>query len=181
MNNTRLVKIGKYLSRHLRHAPERIGLQLEPGGWVEVSDLLAACERHQFAIHRWELEEVVTKNDKQRFAFDETGTRIRANQGHSVEIDLQLEPATPPDLLYHGTGAGAGAAIAREGLIKMSRHHVHLSADPETARTVGMRHGKPVVFAIAAATMSQDGHIFFCSDNGVWLVDHVPPEYLKPM
>src|SRR5437763_518620 len=123
MSEQRLVKVSKYLSKHLRHQPERLGLELEPGGWVEVEALLEACARHQFALSRDELEEVVRTNDKQRFAFDETGTRIRANQGHSVEVDLQLEPATPPALLYHGTPEGFVASILQTGLSKMARHH----------------------------------------------------------
>lgn len=179
MNDSRLVKISKYLSKHLRHQPERIDLQLAPGGWVAVDELLAACQKHNFPISRTELNEVVAKNDKQRFAFDSTGTLIRANQGHSVEVDLQLEPTLPPDVLYHGTGEGAVESIKQMGLCKMSRHHVHLSTDIVTAKTVGTRHGRPVVFAVDAAAMYQAGYAFYCSENGVWLVDRVPPEYLR--
>lgn len=179
MNDSRLVKISKYLSKHLRHQPERIGIKLTLGGWVAVDELLAACKNHSFPITRIELEEVVAKNNKQRFSFDSTGTLIRANQGHSVEIDLQLEPAIPPDELYHGTGHGAVAAILCEGLSKMSRHHVHLSQDIVTAKNVGSRHGFPVVFAVDSAAMHEAGYTFYCSENGVWLVDSVPPEYLQ--
>jgi len=179
MNNSRLVKISKYLSKHLRHQPERIGLKLAPGGWVAVDELIAACSKHLFPITRADLNEVVASNDKQRFSFDSTGTLIRANQGHSVEVDLQLEPTIPPDVLYHGTGDGAVESISRTGLRKMSRHHVHLSKDLGTARTVGARHGRPVVFAVDAAAMYKAGYKFYCSDNGVWLVDGVPPEYLQ--
>ncbi len=179
MNNSRLVKISKYLSKHLRHQPERIGIKLAPGGWVSIDELLAACKNHSFPINRAELNEVVASNDKKRFSFDSTGSLIRANQGHSVEIDLQLEPTIPPDMLYHGTGHGAVEAILREGLCKMSRHHVHLSKDIATAKTVGARHGRPVVFAVDAAAMHEAGYTFYCSENGVWLVDSVPPEYLN--
>jgi len=179
MNNKRLVKISKYLSRHLRHDPERIGLQLAPGGWVLVNELLAACKQHNFALTRSELNEVVAQNDKQRFSFDASRTRIRANQGHSVNVDLQLEPQIPPALLYHGTGHGAVASIQNLGLQKMSRHHVHLSTDIATAKTVGSRWGKPVIFAVDAATMDEAGYKFYCSDNGVWLVNSVPPKYLS--
>lgn len=179
LKNDRLVKISKYLSKHLRHTPERLGLTLTPGGWVEVDDLLSACAAHQFLISRAELEEVVTKSDKQRFSFDTMKTRIRANQGHSVEVDLQLKPQTPPDVLYHGTGEKSVPAILQSGLLRMSRHHVHLSPDVETAQKVGMRHGKPVVLAIDAIAMQQAGFTFYCSDNGVWLVDEVPPQYLQ--
>jgi putative RNA 2'-phosphotransferase len=181
MDDTRLVKISKYLSKHLRHQPERLGLTLATGGWVAVEDLLNACAKHQFALTREELDEVVTRNDKQRFSFDPSGTLIRANQGHSVEIDLQLEPVTPPEVLYHGTGAKSREAILRDGLRKMGRHHVHLSADIETARKVGSRHGRPVIFRIDTQRMYEDGHVFYCSDNGVWLVENVPPRYLEQL
>ena len=179
MDNSRLVKISKYLSKHLRHQPERIGIQLTPGGWVAVSELLAACEKYSFPISREQLNQVVATNDKKRFSFDSTGTLIRANQGHSIEVDLQLESVVPPDVLYHGTGHKAVESILQTGLCKMSRHHVHLSADIAIATSVGARHGKPVVFAVNTAAMYQAGYTFFCSDNGVWLVDSVPPEYLQ--
>ncbi|HEY9821622.1 MAG TPA: RNA 2'-phosphotransferase [Candidatus Sericytochromatia bacterium] len=179
MNNYRLVKISKYLSKHLRHQPDRIGIKLAPGGWISVDELLAACKKHSFPINRIELDEVVANNDKKRFSFDSTGTLIRANQGHSVEVDLQLEPTVPPDVLYHGTGHGAVEAILREGLRKMLRHHVHLSEDIATAKRVGARHGRPVVFEVDATAMQEAGYTFYCSENGVWLVDRVPPEYLR--
>ena len=179
MDKTQQINISKYLSKHLRHTPEKIGLTLAIGGWVNVNDLLSACAAHQFPITRAELEEVVATSDKQRFSFDETKTRIRANQGHSVEVDLRLQPHIPPDVLYHGTGKQSVPAILQSGLHKMSRHHVHLSRDVETAQKVGMRHGQPVIFAIAATTMHQAGFTFYCSENGVWLVDHVPPQYLN--
>ncbi len=177
-SDSRLVKISKYLSYHLRHCPDKIGIELAPGGWVAVEELLVACKNHQFPINRTELNEVVAQDSKQRFAFDPTGTLIRANQGHSIEIDLQLESSVPPDVLYHGTGHRALESIRQRGLCKMSRHHVHLSTDIATARTVGMRHGHPVVFTVDAAAMHKAGFVFYCSENGVWLVDCVPPEYL---
>jgi putative RNA 2'-phosphotransferase len=178
VNERRLIRISKYLSKHLRHDPVRLGLVLAPGGWVEVEALLSACARDGFAITRAELDEVVAWNPKQRFSFDESGARIRANQGHSVEVDLQLAPAEPPPRLYHGTAEAVLPQIRREGLCKMSRHHVHLSADEATARTVGARHGRPVVLVVDAARMRAAGHLFFVSDNGVWLTDSVPPEFL---
>ncbi len=181
MDEAHLVKISKYLSKHLRHQPERIGLTLAPGGWVSVDDLLTACAKNQMRLSRAELEEVVERNSKQRFAFDETGTKFRANQGHSIDVDLQLSPAAPPDRLYHGTGHTAVETIRREGLRAMSRHHVHLSPDTDTARRVGARHGRPVVFAVDAHAMYEAGHVFFCSANGVWLIDAVPPEFLQAM
>jgi putative RNA 2'-phosphotransferase len=179
MDDKRLVKISKYLSKHLRHQPERLGLTLAEGGWVPVEDLLSACAKHQFSLTREELDEVVARNDKQRFSFDPTGELIRANQGHSVEVDLQLEPVTPSEILYHGTGENSVEAILREGLQKMNRHHVHLSVDRETARKVGARHGRPAIFEVDAQRMHVDGFIFYCSENGVWLVEHVPPQYLE--
>ncbi|MGD1902539.1 MAG: RNA 2'-phosphotransferase [Geitlerinemataceae cyanobacterium] len=179
MNPKRLKTISKYLSKHLRHTPDAIGLALAPGGWVEVEALLAACKANQFAIERAELDRVVATSDKQRFAFDASQTRIRANQGHSVPVDLQLEPQVPPDRLYHGTGAGSVASIVESGLDKRKRHHVHLSADRETAVKVGSRHGRPVVFAVDAAAMVAAGFMFWRSQNGVWLADRVPPQYLQ--
>jgi putative RNA 2'-phosphotransferase len=179
MDPRQRVRIGKYLSKHLRHEPEALGLTLAPGGWVAVEELLAACERDNFPIRREQLEEVVTTSDKQRFAFDATGTRIRANQGHSTPVDLGLESAEPPALLFHGTGAQHADAIRREGLRKMARHHVHMTINVPTATKVGTRHGKPVVFEIDAAAMRRAGHTFYVSANGVWLTDAVPPEHLK--
>jgi putative RNA 2'-phosphotransferase len=175
----RAVRVSKYLSRHLRHAPHELGLALEPGGWVPLDDLLAAAERSGFRISREELDAVVAGSDKQRFAFDETGTKIRANQGHSVEVDLQLEPAEPPAEVFHGTAAANVESILAAGISKRTRHHVHLSPDTETATKVGARHGKPVVLVVDAAKMRADGHTFFRSANGVWLVDEVPPQYLR--
>jgi putative RNA 2'-phosphotransferase len=179
MNEERLVKVSKYLSKHLRHQPERLGLTLAPGGWVGVDKLLAACAAHGMRLSRVELDEVVAKNSKQRFSFSPDGTQIRANQGHSVDVDLELQPMTPPDVLYHGTGHRAVGIIKREGLHKMSRHHVHLSRDVAAARQVGGRHGRPVIFAVDTAAMREAGHTFYCSDNGVWLTDAVPPEFLR--
>jgi putative RNA 2'-phosphotransferase len=179
MDDKRLVKVSKYLSKHLRHEPERLGLELQPGGWVGVDELLAACAANRFPLSRAELEQVVERSDKKRFAFDETGTRIRANQGHSVEVDLQLEATEPPPVLYHGTPERNRAVILESGLKKMDRHHVHLSLDEATARKVGERRGKPIIFTVDAAAMRRDGYTFYRSANGVWLVDEVPPKYLR--
>jgi putative RNA 2'-phosphotransferase len=179
MDKARLVKISKYLSKHLRHEPERLGLTLLPGGWVEVEALLDACAASRFPVSWPELLEVVRTSDKQRFSFDPTETLIRANQGHSTPVDLQLEPVPLPDVLYHGTAEHHLEAILAEGLKKMSRHHVHLSRDVATATKVGARHGKPLVLVVDAAAMTRKGILFYCSANGVWLVDSVPPEYLR--
>ncbi|MDQ3856126.1 MAG: RNA 2'-phosphotransferase [Chloroflexota bacterium] len=180
MDAARTVRVSKFLSKHLRHQPERLGLELEPGGWVRVEDLLRACSEHGVPLTLEELEEVVACNDKRRFSFDPTRTRLRANQGHSVDVDLQLEPLEPPPVLYHGTGERSVDSILRAGLRKMRRHHVHLSSDRATARRVGSRHGRPVVLVVRAGAMHRAGYSFYRSDNGVWLVDHVPPEYVQP-
>ena len=131
MNNSRLIKISKFLSYHLRHHPDKLGLQLEPGGWVSVEELITAATKRRFYLTLEELKEVVERNDKQRFSFNSQGNLIRANQGHSIDIDLQLEPIIPPNVLYHGTGHRAVKSILSEGLRKMSRHHVHLSCLPK--------------------------------------------------
>ncbi|MWA04424.1 RNA 2'-phosphotransferase [Actinomadura sp. LD22] len=177
MDARRTVKISKYLAKHLRHRPERIGLTLDAGGWARVPDLLDAAARHGFPITRAELEHVVAVNDKRRYALD--GDRIRAVQGHSIDVDLGLPAVPPPELLYHGTTDAAAPAIRREGLRRMDRHAVHLSADPETARRVGARRGRPVVLVVEAGRMAAAGHAFRVSANGVWLADAVPPEYLR--
>ncbi|MEW1772842.1 RNA 2'-phosphotransferase [Streptomyces sp. NPDC086777] len=173
----RTVKVSKYLSKHLRHQPERIGLSLDEAGWVEIDTLLAAAAAHGFPVSREELDHVVAANDKQRFAVE--GTRIRASQGHSIDVDLGLPPATPPPYLYHGTVARNLEAIRRAGLAPMNRHDVHLSADRETATRVGARRGRPVVLSVDAAAMHRDGHVFHISANGVWLTRAVPPRYLR--
>jgi len=179
VDQARLVKISKYLARHLRHSPDRIGLRLDEAGWVDVDVLLAACNARGFRLTRAELDEVVRRNDKRRYAYDETGGRIRASQGHSVAVDLGLVPAEPPRLLYHGTTAAAVPAILTEGLRPMRRLAVHLSPDEATARRVGGRHGRPVVLTVDAAAMARDGYAFTRSENGVWLVDAVPTSYLQ--
>ncbi|MCX4763376.1 RNA 2'-phosphotransferase [Streptomyces sp. NBC_01275] len=173
----RTVKVSKYLSKHLRHQPERIGLALDEAGWVEIDTLIAAATAHGFPFTRDELDHVVAANDKKRFAVD--GTRIRASQGHSIDVDLGLPPATPPSYLYHGTVARSLDAIRAEGLRPMNRHDVHLSADRETATRVGARRGRPVVLSVDAGAMHRDGHVFHVSANGVWLTKAVPPGYLR--
>jgi putative RNA 2'-phosphotransferase len=178
MINKRLSIISKYLSKYLRHSPEDLGLTLRPGGWVPVSDLLSAADESGFPIAYDELIECVETNDKRRFSFDETGDLIRANQGHSVEVDLQLKEKEPPDLLYHGTVERFLPSIRTEGLDRGNRQHVHLSKDRNVARKVGARRGKPVILKVDAARMYRRGHRFFISANGVWLTESVPPEYL---
>lgn len=164
-------QLSKRLSYLLRHAPHEAGLTLAPGGWMPLAPLL----RH-LNVSREEVEAVVLRSDKKRFSLK--NDLIRANQGHSVPVDLELTPQAPPDLLYHGTPSSALAGIGREGLKPMSRHHVHLSPDRETARKVGARRGQPVVLTIQAGRMHEAGFTFFCSENGVWLVDRVPVEFI---
>lgn len=175
----RLIRVSKYLAKYLRHSPDELGLTLRPGGWVSMDDLLVAAEDHGFPISYDELVECVETNDKKRFSFDESGDLIRANQGHSVEVDLQLEERQPPEVLYHGTVERFLRAILAEGLIKGRRHHVHLSKDVEAARKVGARRGKPEVLKVNAGDMHRDGHKFLISANGVWLTDAVPPGYVS--
>lgn len=172
-----MIRISTYLARHLRHDPERIGLTLDAAGWVPVDDLLDAAAEHGFPITPQELRQVVEANDKRRYAIEDG--RIRASQGHSVPVELGLPVVEPPAFLYHGTVARNVAAIRREGLRPMSRHHVHLSPDRETAVRVGARRGVPVVLVVGAGDMHAAGHRFLRSANGVWLADHVPPGYLR--
>ena len=173
-----MVTVSKFLAKHLRHAPDALGLTLQPGGWVSVDALLIASERAGFAISYDELIECVETSDKKRFSFDDTGDLIRANQGHSVEVDLQLEESQPPEVLFHGTVERFLAPILEEGLKKGKRHHVHLSKDMETARKVGARRGKPIILQVDAGTMHGQGFKFFLSVNGVWLTDAVPAVFL---
>lgn len=177
--NQQTVATSKFLSLVLRHRPEVIGITLDAEGWVPVEDLLAASARGGRAITREQLDAVVRTNDKQRFAFSADGTRIRANQGHSLPIDLGLVSVEPPELLYHGTVSRFLESIRRDGLVKGNRHHVHLSPDIQTATKVGQRRGRPVVLVIEAGRMFRDGHKFYRSENGVWLTDAVPPGYLR--
>lgn len=179
MEEKRKIKISKFLSLVLRHKPEEVGLTLEENGWVKVADLIKACQIRGKSFTLDELREVVETNDKKRFAFDETGERIRASQGHSVEVEIEFEKTEPPAVLYHGTAEKNVSGIFAEGLKKMNRHHVHLSADRETARRVGIRYGKPVIFKIKTADMQKAGFEFYVSANGVWLVEKVPAEFLE--
>jgi putative RNA 2'-phosphotransferase len=172
-------KQSKFLSLILRHKPETIGLTLEEGGWVAVAALLEAMRRHGRALGLAELKELVATNDKRRFAFSDDGLRIRASQGHSVEVELGYEPTEPPEELYHGTAEGSVEAILREGIARRKRHAVHLSERTDTAAMVGNRHGRAVVLAVAAGRMHRDGLAFYRSANGVWLTDAVPAEYLS--
>jgi putative RNA 2'-phosphotransferase len=173
-----LTKESKFLALVLRHNPGKIGVELDSAGWVPIETLLAALRQHGHGLNRDQLDRVVAENDKKRFEYDESGVRIRASQGHSVQVDLGYAPAEPPPTLYHGTAKRVLEAIFREGLKPGRRHHVHLSTDIETATRVGARHGAPAVLTVDAARMRADGHEFFRSTNGVWLTEHVAPQYL---
>jgi putative RNA 2'-phosphotransferase len=177
--DAQLVRLSKFLSLVLRHNPGAIGIALDPHGWVDIDELLAAAQRRGTALDHATLLRIVAENEKRRFALSDDGRRIRASQGHSVAVDLGLEPAAPPELLYHGTATRFLDSIRREGLRPGSRQHVHLSADHATAVQVGRRHGQPAVLAVRAGAMAAAGFSFFRSANGVWLTNRVPPEYLE--
>jgi putative RNA 2'-phosphotransferase len=169
-------RISKLLSLVLRHQPESIGIVLDENGWTDVGILL-----RKLTIEKTALDHVVATNSKKRFAFNEDETKIRANQGHSVEVELGYQAEKPPEVLYHGTGIGSVKAILQEGLSKQKRHHVHLSVDIETALKVGQRHGTPTVLEVNAEKMSRNNFEFYRSANGVWLTDHVPVEYIQEL
>lgn len=179
--NKNIIKLSKFLSLVLRHQPKVIGIELDENGWTNVQQLIQKMNNYGKTINLKTLKEVVENNDKKRFAFDERGTRIRANQGHSIQIDLGYTAQEPPEILYHGTATRFLTSIYQTGLQKRNRHHVHLSADLDTASKVGKRHGKLVILEVIAKQMRQAGHEFFISENGVWLTDHVPVQYLRQL
>jgi putative RNA 2'-phosphotransferase len=179
MDRERLKRLGKWLSWILRHEPGAIGLELDPQGWASVDALLQCAQEDGKPLTRETLKAVVAADSKQRFAFSSDEQRIRASQGHSVDVDLGLTPKDPPEILYQGTVDRFLDSIREHGLLKQSRHHVHLSDEVDTAQAVGSRRGKPVVLEVEARRMASNGHLFYQSDNGVWLTDHVPPEYIR--
>ena len=168
----------KYISLILRHKPEVIGITLDEHGWANVEDLIAGIQKTQH-IDRALLEEIVRTDLKQRYSFNEDKTLIRANQGHSIPVDVELPAKEPPEILWHGTGEKYVASIDQKGLLPKSRLYVHLSADEETAENVGKRHGKPVIYKVLSKKMAEDGYIFYQSVNGVWLTENVPVRYLE--
>jgi putative RNA 2'-phosphotransferase len=174
----RAVKISKFLSLVLRHRPEKVGLELDESGWVSVERLIEASRAHGVEFTLEELQNVVASNDKKRFSLSDDGLWIRANQGHSIKVELGYAPTVPPEILYHGTAERFLASIKQQGLIKGRRHHVHLSSEVETATKVGQRHGRPVVLRVEAGLMHRDGFVFYLSANGVWLAEFVPVRYL---
>lgn len=173
-----LKETSKYMSLILRHKPETIGITLDEHGWADVDELIAGVAKtHKMNMDI--LEEIVRIDEKQRYAFNDDKTKIRANQGHSVQVDVELEEKEPPKILWHGTGEKYVDSIDEQGLIPMSRLYVHLSKDEETAVKVGSRHGKPVLYIVKAADMFKDGYKFYLSKNGVWLTMEVPVKYLE--
>lgn len=173
-----LHEISKLIALVLRHKPEELGLSMDRHGWVEVGALIEKINALQpFTMEM--LQEIVDTDNKKRYSFNADKSCIRANQGHSIPVDLDLLPVIPPKTLYHGTATRFSQSIEENGLLPRQRQHVHLSANLETAVTVGKRHGTPVVYEIDAEAMCKSGHVFYCSENGVWLVNAVPAAYLK--
>ncbi len=177
-SNANLTSLSRFISLVLRHKPEAVGITLDEHGWADVNELIAGVSRTQ-PLDMETLEEIVRTDEKQRYSFSGDKTLIRANQGHSIPVDVELPQSEPPELLYHGTAERFTAAIEAEGLRPMSRLYVHLSKDAETARKVGSRHGKPVIYEVLAGEMSRRGFEFWLSVNGVWLTRAVPPEFLR--
>lgn len=171
--------ISKFLSLVLRHRPEAIGITLDEQGWADTTDLIEKINKHNNELDFNTLKQIVDTNPKKRFIFDPSFQKIRANQGHSVPIDLALETQTPPLVLYHGTAQQFVPSILETGIEKLNRQHVHLSKEKETALKVGQRHGKPVIITVLAQQMAQDGYTFYLSENGVWLTEQVPVRYLR--
>lgn len=179
MDPKNIKRASRKISLVLRHKPEAIGLELDDNGWANVKEFLAKMSTTGYPLKRAELEIIVAENDKQRFSFSPDGQRIRANQGHSIAVDLELEPLPPPAILYHGTASTSVEAIMKTGLEPRKRQHVHLSLDLKTATAVGSRHGQPVILRVDAAAMSGDGYAFYRSENGVWLTGGVPVKYIS--
>ena len=179
MNEQHKKKTSKFLSYVLRHHPEIIGLHLDENGWANVDELITKSTNDSQGFTFEELDEIVQTNDKKRFIFTEDKTRIRANQGHSIDINLALIPQQPPEFLYHGTAQRNIESILEKGIEKRSRQHVHLSQDKETATKVGMRHGKPIILIINTGKMFEDGLKFYLSENNVWLTDFVDIKYIS--
>lgn len=169
----------RYLSLVLRHAPDQIDIKLDSGGWTLIDELLRKMKKAGRGLDRAELFKIVESSDKQRFTISADGRRIRAAQGHSFDVDLGLDPMEPPEFLFHGTASHSLDVIFAGGLRSMKRRHVHLSPDAQTAVEVGRRHGKPVVLRVEAERMQKAGHVFYRADNGVWLTDEVPSNFLK--
>lgn len=174
----RLKRLSKFISMILRHRPEIIGITLDEHGWANVDELIEGINKTE-AFSKATLEKIVKTDEKQRYSFSRDKTMIRANQGHSIPVDVELEKKEPPEILYHGTSTKSVKSIKEKGLLPMERIYVHLSADVKTATKVGKRHGSPYIFKVNAKQMSKDGYDFFQSVNGVWLTKDVPIQYLE--
>ncbi len=172
-------KVSRTLSLVLRHDPKSIGLTLDEDGWAVLDELVTGLQRDGKKLDREIIERVVANSDQQRFSISEDGLLIRANQGHSVEVNLSLEEKEPPTWLFHGTSLAALKSIEGEGIHRQERDYVHLTADQATARKCAQRKGKPVVIEVASKLMHKNGHVFYQADNGVWLTDHIPPDYMN--
>lgn len=173
-----LQSISKYMSLILRHKPEVIGICIDEHGWANVEKLIQGIAKNNPGFNMEALEEIVKTDNKQRYSFNDDKTLIRANQGHSIQVDVELEEKEPPNVLYHGTGEKYVTSIDKNGLIPKSRLYVHLSRDIETARAVGKRHGKEIIYSVNSAQMHKDGYKFYLSKNGIWLTKKVPMKYL---
>jgi len=178
-SSKQLYQLSKYLSFVLRHRPDDVAIQLSADGWANVEELIAKVNAKGKDLNMEDLCQIVALDEKQRYAFNHDKTRIRANQGHSIDIDLNLQPLIPPQYLYHGTAEKNVESIQKLGLQKRQRHHVHLSENEKTAKQVGARYGKPVILLISAKLMQEAGHVFYRSDNNVWLTDEVPPQFIQ--
>lgn len=178
MTNKEKNKISKFLSLVLRHDPEKIGLSLDDEGWTSANELIEKMNNAGVTLDFEDLKEVVDTNDKKRFIFSDDFSKIRANQGHSINVDLKLDPVTPPAILYHGTVEKNIASILEKGILKQDRNYVHLSADIETATNVGKRYGKPVIVEVLALEMHKNGYLFYLSNNNVWLTDFVDNNFI---
>ena len=179
MTEKEKIRASKFICLVLRHNPQAAGIDLDKNGWADTQQLLAGMAHTKHKITLDDLKEIVATDEKQRYKFGDDFAKIRANQGHSVKVDVEMKEATPPTVLYHGTAARFLDAIKAEGLRPKNRLHVHLSIDEKTAVQVGGRHGKPAVLIINAADMHKDGHRFYISENGIWLTNNVPPQYIN--
>lgn len=178
MGNKNDTKVSKVMSLVLRHQPESIGVRIDGEGWCNIEELIIGINKKGYKINRDDIERIVKEDNKQRYSFNEDKSKIRANQGHSIPVDLGLKEVKPPDVLYHGTAEHVLAKILASGIKKQSRQYVHLSKDEETALVVGKRHGKPVILKIDSKMMYEDGIMFFISENGIWLTDFVDKKYI---
>ncbi|MBQ9434218.1 MAG: RNA 2'-phosphotransferase [Synergistaceae bacterium] len=178
MSNTNLERLSKFISLILRHKPAVIGITLDSHGWADVDELIAGLSK-KYPIDREILSQIVANDKKGRYSFSEDGKYIRANQGHSINVDVELQQQTPPEILYHGTGEKSVPSIEAEGLTPQGRIYVHLSLTPEDARKVGQRHGRPAVYSVKSGEMARAGYTFYISANGVWLTKSVPVDFLE--